>query len=186
MASQNPGDGALLLLPSRRVQARVIPWRRLYDPEHWRTIPPHITLAYPFVRQEEWTALRPALAGCLAAFRPFWVTMARLGSFEAPQAVLWFRPDDGGTITRIYSTLSQCLAPCAQSYMQPGPLPFVPHLTVGFFDSSEELDAAKARVEAAWQPLRFRARALQYAVHCADCVWRMVDELPLGGSGGER
>ncbi len=177
MASLNPGDGALLLLPSRRVRARVIPWRRLYDPEHWRTIPPHITLAYPFVHQEDWAAFQPALEGSLAAFRPFWVTLASLGVFENPQAVLWFRPDDGGMITRIHTALSQCFP----STVQPGPLPFVPHLTVGFFGLSEEMDAAKARIEAVWQPLRFRARALQYVVYCEDCVWRMIDELPLGG-----
>lgn len=180
MASLNCGDGGLGLLPSRRVRARVIPWRRLYDPEHWRTIPPHITLAYPFVRQEDWAAFRPALEGCLAAFRPFWVTLARLGVFEDPQAVLWFRPDDGGMITRIYSALSQRFP----SYMQTGPLPFVPHLTVGFFDSREAMDAAKARIEAAWQPLRFRVRALEYAVYCEDCVWRMID-VPLGGKAEE-
>ncbi len=182
MTSLTSGDGALLILPPRRVQARVIPWRRLYDPEHWRTIPPHITMAYPFVRQEDWAAFRPALAGNLAAFRPFWVTLADLGVFESPQAVLWFRPDDDGMITRIHSVLSQCFPP----YATPDPLPFTPHLTVGFFDSSEAMAAAKARIQAAWQPLRFRVRALQYAVYCEDCAWRTIDELPLGSSGAEK
>ncbi len=182
MTSLCSGDGALVILPSQRVQAKVSPWRRLYDPEHWLRIPPHITVAYPFARQEEWPALRPALAGCLSTFRPFWITLAELGAFESPQAVLWLRPDDGGMVLRIHSELGQRFP----SHVQTGSLPFISHLTVGFFDTGAAMAAARARMaaaKAAWQPLRFRVRAVQYAVYCEDRVWRMVDALPLGGSG---
>ncbi len=170
-----PGDGALFVLPSQRVQAKIVPWRRIYDPEHWRTIPPHITLAYPFVREEVWPALRPALVACLRDFRPFWITLAELGTFEHPQAVLWFRPDDGGALARIQRALSEQLP----AYSQNDPLAFVPHLTVGFFDSLEAMARARAAISAVWQPLRFRVTAVRYGVLETSGVWRVRDEPPL-------
>ena len=92
MALPIPGDGALFVLPSQRVQAKIVPWRRRYDPEHWRTIPPHITVAYPFVRHEDWPEVKPAFTACLQAFQPFWITLAELGVFEAHRLCSGFVP----------------------------------------------------------------------------------------------
>ena len=177
MALSIPGDGALFVLPSQRVQAKIVPWRRRYDPEHWRTIPPHITVAYPFVRQEDWSAMQPAFAARLQAFQPFWITLAELSVFESPQAVLWFRPDDGGMLARIHAALVERFP----AHVQAGSLGFVPHLTVGFFDSPAAMAQAKTTIEATWRPLRFRARSLCYATLHDDGFWRTCDGLPLGG-----
>jgi 2'-5' RNA ligase len=177
MSSLAPGDGALFVLPSQRVQAKIVSWRRIYDPEHWRTIPPHITVAYPFVRYDDWPEVQPAFSACLQAFQPFWITLAQLGAFESPQTVLWFRPDDGGMLTRIHAALAERFP----AHVQAGPLGFVPHLTVGFFDSAAAMAQAKATIEGTWRPLRFRVRSLCYATLHDDGIWRTCDGLPLGG-----
>jgi 2'-5' RNA ligase len=177
MALPIPGDGALFVLPSQRVQAKILPWRRRYDPEHWRTIPPHITVAYPFVRHVDWPEVKPAFTACLQAFQPFWITLAELGVFESPQAVLWFRPDDGRMLARIRAALGEQFP----AYVQDDSLGFVPHLTVGFFDSPAAMAQAKTTIEANWQPLRFRVQSLCYAIQHDDQIWRACDGLPLGG-----
>ena len=174
MAVLSPGAGALFITPSQRVQAKIIPWRRIYDPENERAIPPHITLGYPFVRAEEWPAARPVVMECLRAFPPFWITLAELGAFEHPDSVLWFRPDDGGALARIHAALAASFP----AHFRPGPLPYVPHLTVGIFDSAEALAQARAAISAVWQPLRFRVTAVRYGV-LEMGGWRVHDEPPL-------
>lgn len=177
MTTLVPGTGVLFIVPSQRVCAKIIPWRRIYDPTHWRVIPPHITLAYPFVRGEDWVEVQPAIAASLQAIAPFWVTVAELGVFEAPQAVLWFHPDAGDALTRLHAAL------CKQfpTYVQAGPLGFTPHLTVGFFDTLDTMAQARAKITAVWQPVRFRVRGLCYATFQEDRIWHICDELPLGG-----
>ena len=177
MTTLIPGTGALFVVPSRRVCAKIIPWRRVYDPAHWRTIPPHITLAYPFVHGKEWAAIQPAIVASLKAVSPFWVTLAKLDAFEAPQAVLWLRPDAGDALHDLHTAL------CEQfpAYMQEEPLGFVPHLTVGFFDTSDAMAHARAALAAVWQPVRFRVRSLCYATFQENSAWRIHSELPLGG-----
>jgi 2'-5' RNA ligase len=177
MTTPLPGDGALFVLPSQRVQAKIVPWRRLYDPDHWHTIPPHITVAYPFVRHEDWPKVQPAFAACLQAFQPFWITLAELGIFESPQAVLWLHPDDGGMLARINAAMAEQFP----AHVQAGPLGFVPHLTVAFFDSLATMAQAKTTIEASWRPLRFRVKSLCYAILHEDKIWRTCDGLPLGG-----
>jgi 2'-5' RNA ligase len=178
MPAPIPGDGALLVLPSRRVRTAIIPWRQVYDPAHWRIIPPHITVAYPFsVREDDWSTARPALIERVAAFKPFMVTLAELGTFEAPQKVLWLRPDDGGMLNRIHAALVEAFP----AWISDDALGYVPHLTLGFFGSLLALAEARAEIAAAWQPLRFRVKALSYAVLEADGVWRSRAEVPLGG-----
>jgi 2'-5' RNA ligase len=170
-----PGDSALLAMASPRVCAAIRPWRRLYDP-YWRTVPSHVTLAYPpFVRAEGWAAARAAVAACVAAFPPFWIMLAELAAFEQPRAVLWLRPDDGGMCQRIHAALGERFP----AWVSDGPLPFTPHVTLGFFDSLADLAQAHVTIAAAWRPLRFRVHALSYAALDASGVWRTVDTLPL-------
>ncbi len=170
------GDGALFVLPSQRVQAQIMPWRRRYDPEHWRTIPPHITVVYPFVRHTDWPEVKPAFTASLQAFQPFWITLAELGVFESPQAVLWFRPADNGMLARIRAALGEQFP----AYVHTDALGFVPHLTVGFFDSQAAMTQAKTTIAANWQPLRFRVQSLCYATLHEDGFWRTCDRLPFG------
>ena len=177
MPAPVPGDGVFLALASPRIRAKIMPWRRVYDP-YYRTVPPHVSLAYPsFVRAENWSTARDALAQCLAAFPPFWVTLAELGAFEQPQAVLWLRPDDGGMLNRIHAALGEQFP----HWVADGPLGYIPHVTLGFFDSLDALAQARTKITAAWQPMRFRVRALTYAALETDGVWRIRDEVPLGG-----
>ena len=177
MSDPLPGDGALLVLPSRRVSAAIIPWRRIYDPAHWRMIPPHITVVYPFaVQGHAWDAVRPLLAERLAQFRPFTVTLAELDAFAAPNRVLWRRPDDGGQLSRIRAALAEAFP----AWVAEDKLGYVPHLTLGFFGSDAALAAARSQVASAWAPRRLRVRALSYVVLEADGIWRSHAEIPLG------
>ncbi len=174
------GHGALVVMAPPHIRALVTPWRRRYDP-HEQTIPPHITVAYPpFVRSGEWAAARHAVCRILAAFEPFEVSLAELGSFESPQAVLWLRPDDDGKLARINAALSGAFP----THMAGFSLPYVPHLTLGFFDSVAALAEARLVVAASWRPERFRVESLHYAVYQEDSIWRIDVELPLGQQPG--
>ena len=135
------GEGALVILPPPDIMTAVDVWRSRYD-SHVHTIPPHITVAFPFViKPEEWPDLKPAIRECLADFAPFSIVLQTTGVFESPAGVLWLRPDDGGVITAIRTALAQKY-PVA---IAPLPFEFIPHMTLGFFETPQALLAGGTR-----------------------------------------
>ncbi len=175
MAAPVPGDSALVFCPPDEVSAEIDRWRCIYDPHH-EGIRPHITMAYPFIPEAEWAMNRPALAEFLTGFAPFSVTLRSLGTFPGKPAVLWLRPEDGGHLSRLHSALAGRLP----AYMPASPLAYVPHLTLGFFDTPEALAEAQKVILSEIKPLHFEADELIYMVFGDDNVWRTRDQLPLG------
>jgi 2'-5' RNA ligase len=176
MGAPAPGDSALAFLIPSGPRRQIDLWRRAYD-TYYGLIPPHITIAYPpFVPEKDWPALRPELRKTLRAFQPFEVVVRELGSFPGDPGVLWLKPEDGGNLTRIHAGLLQRFGPL----VPPSTLEYVPHLTIGFFDSSDALSRARQSVELTLKPMRFTLRRLAYAVLAENNAWRLCDQLPLG------
>jgi 2'-5' RNA ligase len=170
-----PGDGALGVFFPNEVNLPIDKWRRIYLPQY-REIPPHITVVYPpFVLLDEWPSVRTAVAECLGTFHPFDVTLKELGTFAGPPHVLWLKPEDGGNLSRIHAALvERC-----PSYVS-DPDSYVPHVTVGLFDSEKGLSKAREAMQAEIVPLHFRADELSYVVRGEDGVWHIHERLFLG------
>jgi 2'-5' RNA ligase len=176
MAAPVPGDSGLGFFPLGEVSSEINRWRCIYDP-HLGEIAPHITLAYPpFIPERDWTANRPAIAELLKDVRPFSITFKELGTFSGTPSVLWLRPEDGGNLSRLHSALVDLLP----AYVLTTPFGYVPHLTLGFFDTPEALAEAQKVILSEIKPLRFEANELIYMVFGDDGVWRTRDRLPLG------
>ena len=172
------GDSGLGIFLPREISLEIDGWRRAYDP-HRAEIPPHITLAYPpFVPEEDWGSERPAIVECLQDFQPFTITLRETGTFAGSPSVLWLRPEDGGNLSRLHAALARQLP----AYVPASPLGYVPHVTLGFFDSQEALSRAQGVILAEIRPLHFQADELIYMVFGNDGVWRTRDRLPLGRS----
>lgn len=170
-----PGDSGLGIFVPENLVERVDRWRRVYDP-YQHTILPHLTVAYPpFIPQREWLELRPALQACLGTLNPFRIHLKTLGSFPGSTSVLWFRPEDDGNLVRIHALLENHFP----KYVPVSPLGYVPHLTVGFFDSSEALTQAQETILSAFEPFEFQVNAVTYMVLGDDRVWGSRDELLL-------
>jgi 2'-5' RNA ligase len=178
MAAPVPGDSGLGFFPVGEVSSEINSWRCIYDP-HLEEIAPHITVAYPpFIPERDWAANRPAIVELLKDFRPFPITLEELGTFPGTPSVLWLRPEDGGALSRLHSALVDLLP----AYILTSPLGYVPHLTLGFFDTPEALAEAQKVILSKIKPLHFEADELIYMVFGDDGVWRTHDRLPLGRS----
>jgi len=175
-----PGSGgsgsALFVKLPADISERVDRFRSAHDP-HWRLIPPHVTIIYPpFIPLARWPELRPAVAKCVAAQPAFDVTLQECGAFHGEQHVLWLRPEDGGALTRLNAALTERFP----DHVPQLPYSYVPHVTIGFFDSDDALIQAQQEVCETTGVLRFRVKSLTYAAHDHDGRWRLYDELPLG------
>ena len=173
-----PGDGALGVFFPKEVSLSIDKWRRVYLRQHGE-ISSHITVAYPpFVRLEEWPSVRPAIVECLGRFDPFEVTLRNLGAFTGPPHVLWLKPEDGDQLSSIHTALAKRWA----NYVPAGRFDFVPHVTVGLFDTQEALSKAREAILAEIVPLCFRVDELSYVVRGDNGVWCVYEQLVLGSS----
>jgi 2'-5' RNA ligase len=170
-------DSALAIFPPAQVTQVVNRWRRWYDP-NVDTIEPHITLVYPLnLAVEEWPAQRATFAACLEGFAPFRIEITRLNRFLSPVRVLWLQPEDGGTITCMYRRLEERFP----DYVEPPqpPFSFVPHMTVGFFNSAAALEEAQQKIASELTSLEFEVNEVAFAAQMAQGKWGRVDGIRL-------
>jgi 2'-5' RNA ligase len=171
-----PGETALVILLTPAAARAADRWRQLYDP-NMASVPPHITLVYPFrVQAAAWPAERPTFAHLLAGFPAFRVSLVETGVFTSPSRVLWLKPQDDGSIQRLHTALLESFP----RLVLPNPLGFVPHVTLGFFDSDAALQAARQAVQAGYKPVHFIARRITCLTYTATGAWQVLDELRLG------
>ena len=170
------GDRSLAVLPPDEICTQIDRWRRLYDPL-FELVPPHITVAYPpFVSEEEWPAVQPALARCLGEFSPFSIRLQGLGSFSGDSFVLWLKPQDGGNLVRIRARLEEQFP----QYVRALPFDYVPHLTIGSFRSEAGLNVAREVVQAEIVPSQFEVDELVYLSPDHRGVWCICQRVALG------
>ncbi len=173
-----PGNSALAIFPPNAASLAIDKWRCVYDPNHMK-IPPHITVAYPpFITEKQWVLKQKEIATCLRAFEPFTVTLLELGCFEGEVNVLWLKPEDDGNLQRVHSALQERFPENVPSSQ----LGYVPHVTVGFFESERALHQAEDAIKTEWEMVRFRVDEVVYAVLGDDGVWHIKDKLHLGGN----
>ncbi len=175
MKVPDAGDRALVVLVPEPVSVVVDQWRSLYDPS-FAIVPPHITVAYPpFVPESEWPSVRPAIAGLLAPFSPFRVELTELGTFSGSPFYLWLKPEDDGSLARIHAALAERFP----EYVAKGPVDYRSHVTVGVFESEQELLEAQRRIQAAWQSCGFQVEELVYLSPDSGSQWCVCSRLPL-------
>jgi len=170
------GQRGLVVFPPLRISAQIDRWRRIYDPL-FELVPPHITVAYPpFVPEEDWPAVQPALARCLSSFSPFRIRLQGLGVFSGDTFVLWLRPEDGGTLARLRARVAEEFP----QYVPALPFDYVPHLTIGCFETEDELRRAQQAIEAGMVPCHFLVKELVYTSPDHGGDWGVYQRLALG------
>ena len=176
MKTPDPQDRALVVVLPERICAQIDTWRQAYDPNHG-IMPPHITVAYPpFVPEEQWRGLRRVVGQCLGGLGPFQVVLQGLGVFETDECVLWLRVEDGGELAQVRASLMHCLP----QYVPPLPFEYVPHVTLGVFDSPSALKMAMLAMGDQLRPQRFAVRRLSYLSPDENGVWSVCRHVPLG------
>ena len=172
------GDAALVALTPVNISAAINRWRQAYDLFH-ALIPPHITIAYhPFVPLAAWPEVAPSIAARLREREcfPFDVRLVSLGTFPGNPAVLWLRPEEDGRLTRLHRAVAETLP----AYTPELPFSYVPHLTLGFFETDAALEAARSAIAVTFVPIEFRVEELAYVV-CAEAgCWDVHGRISLG------
>jgi 2'-5' RNA ligase len=171
-----PGASGLAIFTPDAVNVYLDKWVRVYNP-YCEIIAPHITIAYRgFAPANEWRRVRDDFAETIAAFPAFDISLETTDTFADEDFVLWLKPKDGGALMRLRNVLAQKFP----KYFPASPHPYVPHLSIGFFDSREAMLQAQAVVQAELAPIQFRAEAVTFMVFGTDGKWGDIDVLPLG------
>lgn len=162
----------MVILPPEDVSAEIDKWRQIYDSHH-KMVPPHITLAFPFMPEHKWFQKRTAIADYLRTFHTFGITLKELKEFTGSPLVLWLKPEDSGSVVRIHTALEEKFP----DYFIDAEFTFTPHLTIGSFDSEAKLFQAKSKITEELKPVYFQVSALVYMVLGDDKVWRHRDRI---------
>ena len=176
MRTPAPGDSGLAAEVPREVAVVIERWRRIHLPDHPQ-IPPHVTVAYPpFISEKDWPLRLHEVAECLQSLQPFQVALTEPAAFAGEPYVLWLTPEDGGRFSRLRAALAERLPDC----FPPLPWEYVPHVTLGFLATQEDLNHARQLVDSEWRPMRFEVSELVYAIMRADGTYRIADRVALG------
>ncbi len=175
MRIPQPGDTALVIYPPANISAEIDRWRRVYDPNH-KIIPPHITLAFPFMPRNLWPENLPKIVDCWKPFNRFGVTLAELKSFAGEESILWLKPQDDGSLMRIRSAFEKCFP----DYFVASEFAFVPHLTIGFFNSEEALLQAQKLIAQQLRALSFMVDEVLYVTFEKEDAWCIWDKISFG------
>lgn len=153
-------------------------FRRRYDP-HAARIMPHITLAFAgSLETEQWSCARSAIERELHASPPFSINVADTGMFVQGGFVLWLKPvDEHGELLTLRNVVLQAFPDVGFDR----PDDFVPHISVGFFDTQETLLAARDTVQSELHPFSFRVASLSFLQADEGDIWQCVDTVELGG-----
>ncbi len=160
-------------------------FRSRYAGVDYHHVPPHITVMWPFVspgtvQQGADPAILEEATQKLRAVcqnvEPFLVTLDRYGTFAG--RVLYLAPQDPTPIVALHEEILRAF---------PGYLPYggqfgmalVPHLTLGFFDSEEELNAVP---RPPFEPFTFRVGDVYFMYGDIEVPepWKTVAIIPLG------
>ncbi|MFO7710840.1 MAG: 2'-5' RNA ligase family protein [Candidatus Woesearchaeota archaeon] len=111
--------------------------RRKYVPDHEK-YEPHITLVYPF-RFEDQTKLKEHIHDSLKAFEPFEISLEGLQK-SARGYYLYLLVNKGKE--KIVSLHERLNGGILKDFRNPDMPRYIPHLSIGIFDSEEEREKA--------------------------------------------
>jgi 2'-5' RNA ligase len=167
------GESGLVIIPPPEIRGEIDMWRRVYR-AYDSKITPHITIFYPFAALDVWDTNRRAAIDALRDIHAFEVKLRELGTFVRGESVLWLRPENGKALMKIHIRMRQLFS----KNMPSSSLSYIPHLTIGFFDSVEELLEARKAVQKQLKPLQFKVDRIIYAIFEQE-GWRIHDYINL-------
>ncbi|MCK4941044.1 2'-5' RNA ligase family protein [candidate division WOR-3 bacterium] len=167
------GETALLVLPPPDIRNEINMWRRVFK-AYQSTIAPHITIIYPFITSNIWDESRRDVVGLLQGIHSFDIKLRELGTFVGDESVLWLKPENGHNLMKIRTMMHERFAKHTSSPS----LAYVPHLTLGFFQTVEEMLQARKTVQKQIKVLQFTVNKLLYAIFESE-GWRIHDNIPL-------
>ncbi len=168
-----PGETALLVLPPPEIRSEINMWRRVFK-AYQSTIAPHITINYPFITIDIWDRQRRDLLAALQSVHSFKIRLRELGTFVAEESVLWLKPENGHTLVKIRTMMQELFV----KHLNSPSLAYVPHLTLGFFQTVEEMLQARKTVEKQIKTLEFTVDKLIFAIFESE-GWRIHDHILL-------
>jgi len=169
--------GAVTVAVSGDAADYVDGFRRRYDP-NVSHIMPHVTLASaPELDVCDWMPARPHIQEALAQLPPFIIRVTELGTFM-DENVLWLRPTAlHGELLMLRQTILGSFPGVAFDRTDD----FVPHISIGFFASSDDLLKARDTVCGELIPFSFRVGFISYLQADEGNIWQCVDTVELGG-----
>lgn len=173
MKIPKPGETGLVIMPPPEIRNEINMWRRVYR-AYESTVTPHITISYPFVPIDVWGTNRRAISDATRGIHPFDIKLRELGTFVRTESVLWLKPEDGGNLSRIRMKMKELFS----KHLSQSSLAYVPHLTIGFFESMEELLKARKSVQKQFKTLQFTVDKVIFAVFELE-GWRIHDHIDL-------
>jgi 2'-5' RNA ligase len=173
MKMPKSGETGLVVVPPPDIRNEINMWRRVFK-AYDSQVTPHITVTFPFVREEVWGEKRRDVVRALANIHSFRIKLRELGSFVHDESVLWLKPENGNNLMRIHAIMQEVFGP----HIGHSTLAYVPHLTLGFFSKIENLLEARATIQKQLKLLQFTVDKLIYAVF-DDEGWRIRDHIQL-------
>lgn len=167
------GETGLIILPPPEIRNEINMWRRVYQ-AYDSSVSPHITIIYPFIMPDLWDAERTAITNSLSDIPCFDVKLRELGTFVRDEIVLWLKPENGRNIMRIRRKMHGLFA----KHMPYSALSYVPHLTLGFFETVEDMLRARGNVHKQMRPLQFTVDRIIFAVF-EQGGWAIYDHINL-------
>lgn len=170
-----PLVSAIVIYAPYAVQKVAVPLMRIYAPNDFARVPPHITVLFPFVPAAGLAAVAPRLREIGGRFAPFEVTMRGYGQFPG---VMYLQPADPTPIQAIFRAIYDEF-PDYPPYGGQFGEQITPHMTVGTFADEA---AQQAATFPDYEPLTFRADRLHliYGDPQEKLPWLTYDVIVLG------
>lgn len=170
--------GAVAASVSGDAAGYVDSFRRKYDP-HVARIMPHITLAFAEgLAKSRWFLVRHRIEQDLMGILPFTIHVAETGVFTREGFVLWLKPtDEHGELQMLRTVILKAFPDVAFDR----PDDFVPHISIGFFETQDNLLQARDAVRHELHPFSFRLAHVSFFQADAGDIWQCVDTIELGG-----
>lgn len=160
-------------MPPAEIRNEINMWRRIYR-AYESTVTPHITISYPFIPIALWDANRRPILNTMRRFHPFDIKLRELGTFVHDRSILWLKPEDGKNLIRIRTKMQELFL----KHLSESSLAYVPHLTIGLFESVEEMLKARKSVQEQLKPLQFTVDKVICAIY-EPAGWRIHDHIKL-------
>ncbi|HEX9988156.1 MAG TPA: 2'-5' RNA ligase family protein [Chloroflexia bacterium] len=176
------GETAVVIVPPHDICGFADHYRRLYMPDTLHRIPPHITLAYPFVPFDELEAAMPRLADALAACPPRAISIRGFSVFRDTGILYLHVANDERVLSLYHAILAEF--PDYPAYKgQFGP-DLVPHMGVGKFTDPGELERVYQELSGMRLFLSWDVECVQVMYKDTDGIWQLCAEIPLAGAPG--
>src|SRR5688572_19723147 len=136
------GETAVAIVPPRDVCGFADGYRRLYMPNAVGHVPPHVTVAGPFVPYDQLEEALPRLESALKGAGPIVVALRGFATFPE-SGILYLYLSHPERVLALYKKINAEF-PDFPAYGGAHGDEFTPHLTVGVFEDPAELEQAYA------------------------------------------